>query len=237
VSYYNANLYVRDLPVDGGAPVDHLVYTNQDAIGGFDWRPDSLGFVFDYKDDIYSANIDGTNVQKVVTYLDSNGYTDYPVVNRNDGRIAWHNFYDGLGISDANGANAAHVPNTYAGAKLPQGTGVLAAADMFPAWSSDGAWIAFLRIPPVNDYVPGSIGTPYKIQPDGGTRTYLTPGLNPGDGFFGGGVISADGTLYINAGIYLGVQDMYAVPLDGSGVIKRVCTTPGAPIEFVGSAL
>ena len=123
------------------------------------------------------------------------------------------------------------------GADYPTDGVMHAAADMFATWSPDGQWLAFLAIPPATQYQPGSQGIPYKIKTDGSGRTNLVPGLDAGDGFFPGGVVSPDGTRYINAGIYQGVQGIYAVPLDGSGAVTRVCTSPGAPIDFVGTAL
>lgn len=232
-NWWQANLYLRDL----SNSADTLVFTNTDSLLGFDWRADSQTIVFDAQCDIYAANRDGTAKQILVNYREADCYSDYPSLSPADGRVAFHNFYDGLVVAGATGAGAAHVPNTMSGADYPTDGVMHAAADMFATWSPDGQWLAFLAIPPATQYQPGSQGIPYKIKTDGSGRTNLVPGLDAGDGFFPGGVVSPDGTRYINAGIYQGVQGIYAVPLDGSGAVTRVCTSPGAPIYFVGTAL
>ncbi len=227
------NLYVRDLPTDGGAPVDTLVFANDNSVVGYDWRSDSQSIVFDYKCDIYSANADGTNRVVFSSYRDADCYSDYPVVNRVDGRVAFHNFYDGLDLASGVDGGAAKIPNTFAGSDLPPGP-IHTEADMSPSWTADGQWIAFLKVPPQDIYTPGMMGPAWKLKPDG-TGLALVFNFDPGDGFFHGGAMTPDGVYYVSAGIYKGVNGIYAVPFDGSGAIKRVCTSAGPLVDFVGS--
>jgi 1-deoxy-D-xylulose-5-phosphate synthase len=72
------------------------------------------------------------------------GANDAPNSNPLDGRIAWLNWSYSIAVAGAGGENPAWVPNP-------------THDDIYPVWSPDGAWLAFLR-----DYTD-----PYKIRPDG----------------------------------------------------------------------
>jgi hypothetical protein len=233
VNWDNANLYVRNM--SGTGAQDTMIFSNDDYVVGFDWRADSTNLVFDYKCDIHTMKRDGTGRVVLIDYREADCYTDAPAINRVDGRVAWHNFFDGLGVANADGTRAQHVPNTFAAGD--RDGGVTAGGDFYPTWTLDGQWLVFLHMAPLGSFQLGPVGTLYKIKPDGSARMYLTPGLNPSEGFFHGGAISPDGSRYIGAGVYHGTNGIYSVPLDGSGSFQRVCTAPGAPIDYVGSVL
>ncbi len=238
VNYYSANLYVRNM-VAGIPPTDTLVYVNpKDYVVDYSWTADSASIVFDWECAIYKMDRDGSNRHKFIDYLESNCYSDAPSVNPVDGRVAWDNFYDGLGLSDADGTNAHHVPNTYPNATGSVGAQNLnTAGDHAPVWSPDGKTLVFVSKPTLNFWESGPLGPLYKINPDGTGRVLLTPGLSAIDGFYSGGAFSPDGTRFIGAGVYMGVNGIYSVPLDGSGNFQRVCISPGAPVNYVGTAL
>jgi Tol biopolymer transport system component len=99
---------------------------------GFDWAPDSATFVFDYGCSVYRRNADGSNQ---VTTDSSDCYDDAPTVNPVTGQIAGHNVNGGLYLMNADGSGKTFVPNTHGG-----GT-----PDVWPRWSHDGQWIAFVE--------------------------------------------------------------------------------------------
>lgn len=234
--YYRGNLWVRDLapPADAGAgPFDTRILSQPGVYTTYyDWTNDNASIYFDVQNVIDRMSRNGTNRETVIRYRESDGWSDWPTVNPVDGRVAWHNIYDGLGISAADGSGAAHIPNTLPTVIAVDGGPELHTAfgDWGPSWTPDGQWLVFVQ-KNYDDYQ----GKVVKIRPNGADRTIVTPLFITNEGFRNGAV-TPDGTKYVGAGVYQGVNGIYAVPLDGSGTVERVCTvTSGLPVDFVGS--
>ncbi|HEV8542939.1 MAG TPA: DUF642 domain-containing protein, partial [Verrucomicrobiae bacterium] len=105
--------------------------------------------------------------------------------------------------------------------------------DYWPSWSPDGEWISFIRTQPTNNY--------FKIRPDGTDLTQLTSFPNTSaNGFSTNGspaIWLPDGSGVLLPAKIGGVQGIYAVAANGSGVLRRIPTAEGAEIDFVGSAV
>ena len=236
--YVFSNLWVRDLQANDAGGLDSLVFANDlvdggpDYVVGHGWRSDNSTVVFDYACVIDGIQRDGTGRQALVTYRDDDCFTDCPAVSPADGRVAFHNYFEGLGVSETDGGGV-HVANTFKGGDV--GGATATAGDYWPTWTRDGQWLVFLSMRTLGSYWWASIGTPYKIKPDGSMRTLLAPNLANDEGFRGGGAVTADGSRYVGAGVFRGERGIYAIRLDGSGQLERVCTSPGQPIDFVGS--
>jgi Tol biopolymer transport system component len=208
---HNGDLYVRDLETD----VDTLALANDDYIDSFSWTPDGSKIVFDYACGIYAVDRDGTNEQQLVGAWPAFGYclNDAPDCNPVDGRLTWLNWNYAIGAADADGQNPYWVPNT-------------AVDDVYPAWSPDGQWIAFLR-----DYI-----NLYKIRPDGSSLVQLSFLADPDAVIDTGYAWTADGNWVVAAVEVSEVKRLYAIAADGSGRTMALNTQAGADPIQVGSA-
>jgi hypothetical protein len=192
---------------------DTLLFQNiGDYINTYDWLEDDDHIVFDYSCSMRMMNRDGTGV---TTLFQVDCYDDAPVVQPGSRALAHHNAFQGIMLTDSLGVNRHHIPNTAGG-------------DYWPAWSPDGQWISFGV---ANDTVRNYS----KIHPDGTGLTALTAFSGSQSAFLYGGAWTADGSKIIVPGRINGVWGIYAIATDGSGGVALIPTTPGDPIDFVGT--
>jgi len=210
-SIHLGDLYVRDL--QNGQ--DTLIFSNNDYVDSFSWAPSGAQIVFDYACGIYVIDRDGTNQQQLIGAWPPSGYclNDAPHSNPVDGRIAWLNWSYSIAVADSDGQNPYWVPNTFND-------------DIYPVWSPDGQWFAFLR-----DYA-----NLYKIRPDGTDLTQLTFLADP-DWIVdtGGWAWTAEGSWLVYAAEMDGVIGLYAAATDGSGRMMPLSTALGEDPIYVGS--
>jgi hypothetical protein len=185
-------------------------FANWDSIVYYAWAADNSRIFYDFRCKIYAMDPDGANDQEIVGDWIGSGidycYNDHPDVNPVDGRLVWENEHYGLGISNADGSSPAWITNTQPG-------------DFYPRWSPDGQWIAF-----------------FKIRPDGSDLTQLTfLAGDDADEMEQLGGWSADGQFVVGAGEIGGVQGIYAVAADGSGLATALLAEAGADQYFVGN--
>jgi hypothetical protein len=195
---------------------DTLLFQNPgDYLNTYDWFEDDYHIVFDYSCSMMMINRDGTGV---TTLYQVDCYDDAPVVRPGSWAIAHHHaLQGGILLTDSLGVNRHFVPNTGVGS-------------YWPAWSPDGQWISFGTV------LGDSIGNYSKIHPDGTGLTALTSFTATQSVRFGyGGAWTSDGSKLLVPGRMNGVQGIYAIATDGSRGIALVPTTPGDPIDFVGS--
>src|SRR5262249_9855692 len=153
------------------------------------WSSDSTKLIFDLSGHIASINPDGTGFTTI--YIGNGDTLQAPTVNPIDGRIVVHTFHTGLGMVNADGSNPHYIPNTGAG-------------DMWPVWSPDGTWIAFVHLEGPNFFqADGENGNYFKIRPDGSERTPLTFVAHAGaiGGFRSGAAFTADGSHVVTVGL------------------------------------
>lgn len=197
------DLWIRDLASGG----ETNIFGNGDFLVGYDFTPDSSQVVYDYSCDMEWMNLDGSNRRQL---FGGNCYDDGPSVNLFDGRVAFHNTVGGggIGIVNADGSGKHFLPNTN-----PQ--------DVWPAWSPDGQWIAFMNGPDL-----------YMIHPDGSGRTNVTHLVAAGDTYVLRPVWASRTNIAV-AGTLGGDNGVFLVPTTG-GITYRLATSDGAPIESVG---
>jgi hypothetical protein len=193
-------------------PLDYLVAA--------DFLNDSQKVIFDGSCAIYQIDRDGSNLVNLTS--NHNCYDDAPSVNRVSGLIAFHNQGTGLYTMQPNGTNIQHITNT-------QGI------DWWPRWSADGQWLSFLRR-----------ANYYKIRPDGSGLTQLTfsnavitgpNDYNPNVPW-SGAPWSADGGSVVGPRTVNGVQGIYAIASDGSGVMTLILASPAATwVDDVGTVV
>lgn len=202
-TYSRANIYVRDL-VTG---TETRIFTHGDYAVYYDWTNDGR-VIFDYFCSIYTINRDGSGYGGWLS--GPNCYDDAPAVNRNDGRVVFHNALYGMYVAQPNGTGKTFIPSTASG-------------DYWPNWSPDGAWISFSRA-----------GTVYKIRPDGTGLTKLAA-LAAGNLLTGPAPWTADGSWVVSAGTIGGRNGLHAISTSGDGTIVPLSTSAGASIDFAGS--
>lgn len=192
---------------------DTLLQANSDFLVCYDWFDDDYRIVFDQVCGVYTINRDLTGF---TTLYQASCTDDAPVTRPGSWAIAHHNTFTGILVTDSLGVNRRAVPNTSAG-------------DYWPSWSRDGQWIAFMRR--LNDTTYNY----YKIRPDGSGLTALTTFTTVQATFEAGGAWTPDGSKIIVAGRINGVRGIYAIATDGSHGIGLVQTSPGDPVDFVGT--
>ena len=191
---------------------DTLLFHNNDYVVSYDWFDDDLHIVFDYSCSMVMMKRDGTGV---TTLYQVDCYDDAPVARPGSWAIAHHNSFQGIILTDSLGVNRHHVPNTGGG-------------NYWPAWSPDGQWISFgVGSDTLRNYS--------KIHPDGTGLTALTAFGGNQSAFLYGGAWTPDGSKIIVPGRVNGVWGLYAIATDGSGGIALIPSSPGDPVDFVGS--
>ncbi len=203
--YTRANIWVRDM----GTGIETEVFSNNDYVVNFGWSPDSSEIVFDYSCGIYRMNRDGSNVRNLVN---SDCYDDAPDVRASDGKIVFHNVTgaNGLMLCNGDGSSRSVIPNT-------------TTSDVWPVWSPDGLWIAFVN------------GTNlFKIKPDGSSRMQLSY-LSFPNGLRNMPAWSADGTKLFVAGTVNGVDGVFAVGASGTSQMNHILTSAGPSVDTLGS--
>lgn len=213
------DLWVRDLLT--GAETN--LYRNSDYIVSEDFTRDAALVVFDYACSDYDIPRDGS-ANGGSTFLSGGScYDDAPAVNPVDGRIAYHNNSGGGGIALAttNFQNKAPVPNTALGT--------------YALWSHDGQWLSYTLTSAYYTYLGYNL---YKIHPDGSGLTQLTFLTGSTNAFpFGAAWASGEKAL-IGAATINGINGLYEVVADGSGIISLLnITQPGDPVAYVGAVL
>jgi len=203
------DLYVRDLQTSQVTKV----YTASAHLLVASWTGDGSRLVFDHSCRIYGIDRDGSNLVTLIdTWPGSNRcYNDSPDSNHIDGRLAWENEKYGLGVAEADGSNPYWITNTQP-------------YDYSPRWSPDGQWIAFWRD---NDA--------YKIRPDGTGLTQLTS-LPTGNWLEDSGQWTPDGKYLVAAAQVNGIEGLYAVATDGSGILVLLIPRDWEDPDWVGSA-
>lgn len=217
IVYRDGDIHYGDLHVlDLQSDTDTEVFANDDYVCGFAWTPDGSQIVFDYECYIYAIDRDGTDMTQLTGAWPPSGYcnNDAPHSNPVDGRLAWLNWSYYIAVANHDGTNPGWVPNT-------------TYDDVYPVWSPDGLWIAFLR-----DY-----GDLYKIHPDGTGLTQLTFLTDP-DWIvdMGGWAWTADGKWLVIPAEIDGARNLYAVASNGSGQMIKLATQESEAHDFVGSA-
>ena len=205
------DIYVRDLQTGS----DTLIFTNDNEINFYDWTTDSGQIIFDYNCSIYIMGIDGSNSRELIGNWpdDDTGtrcWNDGPAINPVDGRIAWDNITFGIGVANPDGGSPYWIPNTQAD-------------DQWAAWSPDGMWISFLRE-----------GNFFKVRPDGSELTQLTNFEVGIDWFSPAGAWGFNGQYIFAFGTSSGLEGLYAIAADGSGITKLTERTESS-FDFVGS--
>jgi FG-GAP-like repeat/WD40-like Beta Propeller Repeat/FG-GAP repeat len=119
--------------------------------------------------------------------------------------------------------------------KIPNTTYI----DEGPSWSNDGQTIAYaVYTTQCCRTAPYYFLNLFKIKPDGTNKIQLTNvSVPPGEGFAYGLVWSPDNSIIYNAAKLNNVTGIYKIDANGGGVVGRVPTTPGQPVEWVGGIM
>ena len=208
------NLLVRDLQSDS----ETVIYYNNDYLVNFCWTPNDSTLFFDFSCSMYYWHL---HAPSSGGYFSSDCYDDGPSARGDSGAIAFHNYYNGIMLVDAGAANRRVVPNT-------------APHDYWPTWSPDGQWLSFGR-PAISSDYPNVVNY-YKIRPDGTGLTQLTflSGADTNK-FMPTGEWTSDGKFIVAPGYLDGVHGIFAIPTDGSGIVRELTISKGAPPDFVGT--
>ncbi|MBN1261616.1 MAG: PD40 domain-containing protein [Anaerolineae bacterium] len=214
-----SDIYVYDL----NTGVNTKIFSNWDSVVYYSWASDDSRIYYDFRCNIYAMDPDGSNNEEIIgAWPDASikrCYNDNPNASPVDGRLVWENEYFGIGIANGDGSNPAWIPNTQPG-------------DFDPRWSPDGQWIAFFR-----DSDAADDDNLFKIRPDGSALTQLTflAGDDTNEMEWLGGW-TADGQFVVSSGEIAGVQGIYAVAANGSGLATILLQEAGADQYFIGNA-
>jgi len=209
---YGANLWIRNLSTHK----DKQIITQGDYLNYYDFRPSNKQIVYAQECYIYSSNVDGTNAFTFLNCTPCDCFSDDPQIRSSDGLILYHNLHYGIFTSNADGSNPQQVKNTVPG-------------DLYPVWSYNGKWIA---------YIKGSFQNIYKIKSNGLDPVKLTF-FSSGDTIVPNPVWSKDSKYIYLIGRVKGKAGIYKVNTNGSGNYKRIYSlnsTGGIYSYFLGSS-
>ena len=198
---YSANIWMRDLV----AMHDTMIVSNADYLDYYDFSPNDSQIVYSQSCSMYTANINGTNAYHDINCAPCDCYSDDPTVNTIDSAIVFHNVHYGIYTKNFDGSNVTAVPHTYPG-------------DLYPVWSPDGHYIAYLKSIPGAGYYTDNL---YRIKFDGSDSTALT-NFPTTDTIAPDPVWAGDmQTVFVIARISdtLGI---YRIAADGSGTYSRL---------------
>ena len=192
---WQANLWIRNLSTHK----DTQIITQGDYLNYYDFSPSNQHIVYAQQCAIYSSNINGTNAFTFLNCTPCDCFSDDPQIRSSDGLIVFHNLHYGIFTSNPDGSNPQLVQNTVAG-------------DMYPVWSFNGKWIA---------YIKGSYQNVYKIRANGSDTVKLTF-FSSMDTIASNPAWSKDSKYIYLIGRIKGKIGIYQVNTDGSGNYKRI---------------
>ena len=192
---WQANLWIRNLSTHK----DTQIITQGDYLNYFDFSPLNQHIVYAQQCDIYSSNINGTNAFTFLNCAPCDCFSDDPQVRSSDGLIVYHNLHYGIFTSNPDGSNPQLLQHTVAG-------------DMYPVWSFNGNWIA---------YIKGIHQNIYKVKADGSDTVKLTFFCSM-DTITSNPAWSRDSKYIYIIGRIKGKNGIYQVNTDGSGNYKRI---------------
>ncbi|HQU82507.1 MAG TPA: FG-GAP-like repeat-containing protein [Pyrinomonadaceae bacterium] len=220
--------FIRDLATG----VETLIASQNGGSTGAFFSPETnranLQIVADGNAQMCNLNTNGATAICYGTQIPIQGF-GHPSVRGGDFLIAAQNYDDfpvdigGLYTLNYDRTNLQKIPNT-------------TFLDLAPSWSNDGQWISYaLYINPCCRTGPYFFLNLFKIKPDGTGKTQLTNVTVPaGSGFTYSLVWSQDNTIIYNAAKLNNTTGIYKIDANGGGVLGRVPTTAGQPIEWVG---
>ena len=211
---YTDNFARNNLSLLNLAPSNSYgLYYHGDYLVSYDWQADNTNFLFDLTCGMYGEN---SQTLQTFTFFQVDCYDDAPSINRQDGRVAFHNSYQGLLLVNSNASGRIRINNTSPG-------------DVWPVWSPDYSKLAFLT---ANAF---SV-----IQPDGSGRTNLLAKVaNAALPVYQGQPFamlpgwSPDGQWVIAPLVLDGTNGIYALSADGSGVVKSLFVPPNQGDQIV----
>ncbi len=219
------NLWVRDLT----SGQETRIFTNTDAITGFDWNWPQTELIFDNNCSFFRKTITGP-ATPLSAALSPQCFNGAPVVNRVSGQLAFHNV-------NPSGPQGVYVtpPNWSSRTKIPeQGVQRL----RWPAWSPDGS-----RLVMADRTSSAFINTGVNLwtaAPDGSNLRQITALSEPTNGFPRGAIWKPQGNGLVGAGTIGGTNGLWVIPLAVGGDVChcppiRLPTSAGADIDFAGS--
>jgi hypothetical protein len=218
----NGNIWVRDLLTG----TEQRLVTQTSHIVGFDWGYGTTNLFYDDGCFLWQVGLDGV---PVTLPLATECNDDAPAMNPIDGRLAWHN----LGATVASQGLSVTDEALTTKQKLALGS----VQPHWPAWSPDGTQLAFANYDVLP--IPASAQNLYVVDGDGSDLHQIT-GFSQIEGFRYGAQWSPGADALVGAGSVLGVNGVWIVPLTddrhacGAPPV-RLPTTPGDPIDFVGT--
>ncbi|EEF62967.1 hypothetical protein Cflav_PD5602 [Pedosphaera parvula Ellin514] len=215
------NIWVRNL-VSG---LEQRILVNTNSIVSYDWDLSGTNLVIDYACKLWRLGLNGS---LALLPLNENCADVAPVVNPLDGRLAYFNLNPnalnpGISVTTPDLATGVHFNLNVFGAS-------------WPSWSPDGQNLVFVDS---NDYSSVDKGTNLYLVHSDGTGVHQMTRLNAApNGFPHGAIWSPSGDALVSAGTVNGTNGLYVLPLFDdvcACTALRLPTTPGDPIDFVGS--
>jgi hypothetical protein len=220
-----SSLWIRDLTT-GEETRRHV---SSSRFVGYDWDLDHSTLIFDHECFLWRMGESGPPIQLP---LASDCRQGAPAINPLDGRIAFQVIYPGsMGLYLAR-------PDASSRQKL----GINIPSPRWPAWSPDGQHIAFADDSIISTDLDAGQNL-WVVRHEAQPELYQITGFTDGISRFPNGVIwSPDGRALVGAGNIFGRQGLWVVPLTPgrdacSEIPIRLPTTPGDPIDFVGSIM
>ena len=218
------NIWVRDL----SSGSESEFFTNSDAIMAFDWNNSQSELIFDNACALWRKTLIGTATQ-LPAALTPECYNGAPVVNPANGSLAFQNVNpaasEGVYLTPPSWASRSKLPEPYT-LRL-----------RWPAWSADGA-----RLVMADRASSAFINTGVNLWTslaDGSNLKQITALTEP-DGFPHGAIWKPDARGLVGAGNIGGTNGLWIIPVATDGSACHCApillpTSPGAPIDFVGS--